>query len=96
VNRRGFLRSLFLGAAAVALAPAIDLLGEPKTPCGGGLLQYIQENAVQTTYREMTYEDLKEVCRRLDSMEPPEDLLVYGGTAFLDTFNTLTSKPSFH
>lgn len=79
MNRRGFLRGLVMAATAVALAPAIELLQEPETPCGG-LMWHIENTHNTVTYEPLTMEKLDEVVKYLETKEYLEEIFLFGRT----------------
>ena len=73
MNRRGFLGKICLALAGIAVAPAVNLLAEPETICGG-LIWQIQQLGTTATYRPLTYDDLLSVIEMLNrkDYEQPE------------------------
>lgn len=48
MNRRGFLRSVALGASAVAAAPLLNLIPPPAPPLVGISMRFIREFEIQS------------------------------------------------
>lgn len=88
MNRRGFLRGFGLLVASVALAPAIDLLAEPETPCGG-LIWQIQNSGTTVPYEPLTIAKLEEVLRILESQPPAEHIIYFSKSTYEALFGKL-------
>jgi hypothetical protein len=81
MNRRGFLGRFGMALAAVAMAPALDLLAEPETPCGG-IMWHLKASGNTVTYEALTMADFDRVIKVLNSQSPTE--VVYFTTRHTD------------
>lgn len=72
---------------AVALAPAVKLLQEEETICGG-LLWQIKNSGNRVTYNaNPTLADFDEMIRTLDHQYGEQDYIMYTGSNFLKLFS---------
>lgn len=69
-----------MALAAVALAPAIDLLAEEESICHKGLLYWATHNANQTTYNgNFTLKDFEELIAKLESQPLSDECYYFQG-----------------
>lgn len=90
MNRRGFLGRITLALAAVAIAPAIELLAQPETPCSGGLLWQIENSGQTIEYTgEITMTDFNNLIKALDTPEPVQQPVMFFSRTSMRNFNHL-------
>ena len=76
-----------MALVAVAMAPAIELLAEPKTICGKGLMWHVENQGTTMVYDgKFDMAMFEEVCKMLDNrfeedvQEAHRQLFLFGKT----------------
>lgn len=82
MNRRGFLGKLGMALAAVAVAPAINLLAEENSICAKGLLWYAEHYGNRCTYNgNLTLDDFGKLITLLEQQPFPDECYYFQGSS---------------